>query len=404
MRERPRPWGIVGALAMTSVTGYGIMFYSFAVFLDPMRRDLRAGSAETTVALTVAILVSACAAPVVGRLLDRYGGRALMTTGSVLGTAAVFCWSKVTSLAGLYAVFSVIGLAMACSLYESAFAVIVTWFDEGRRRATAILVVTVVGGLASTVFLPFSGILTERYGWRDALVVLTVVLGALTIPAHLLAVRRGPGVAAAGPPRGAVSQALRGRSFWLMTLTFVSHNGAVYTLGVHLVACLTALGHTRTFATVTAGLLGVLSVTGRLTTTGLQRRVSPTAIACAMFTVQAAGAALLPWLGRSAAGAVICVLLFGIGYGVGTITRPVLIAQHFARESYGSVAGAIALPVTFSTAVGPLAAAALAQLSGYTPVALAIAACCLTAATGLLLLRAGQRGPAREERERAPLG
>nr|BFE85416.1 hypothetical protein GCM10020093_080170 [Planobispora longispora] len=272
-RTGSHPWGIVAALAVTSTVGYGVLFYSFAVFLGPMARDLRAGSAQITAALALAIVVNAAAAPLVGRLLDRYGGRWLMTAGSVVATLTVLAWSRVESLPALYAVFACMGVAMALTLYEPAFAVVVSWFD-GRSRATALLAVTLVAGFATTIFSPLSGLLDAWYGWRQALVVLAVVLGVVTVPLHLIVVRRGPDNA--HPPKaGVVGDALRDPSFWLLTGAFVAQSGGVYTLAMHLVSYLTSLGHPGPFASLVTGLVGVLSVTGRLATTGLQRRWRP---------------------------------------------------------------------------------------------------------------------------------
>ncbi|GIH97271.1 MFS transporter [Planobispora siamensis] len=382
-RTGSQPWDLVAALAVTSTVGYGVMFYAFAIFLTPVARDLGTGSAQVTAALTLAIVVNAAAAPLVGRLLDRYGGRWLMTGGSVLGTLTVLAWSRVESLPALYAVFACMGVAMALTLYEPAFAVVVSWFD-GRSRATALLAVTVVAGFATTIFSPLAGLLNEWYGWRQALVVLAVVLGVVTVPLHLLVVRRGPDDA--HPPRtGAVGEALRDPAFWLLTGAFVAQSGAVYTLAMHLVSYLTSLGHPGPFASLVTGLVGVLSVTGRLATTGLQRRWPAATVAAVMFTVQAAGAALLPALGGTASGAVACVLLFGIGYGVGTIARPVLFAEHFGVAGYGAIAGAATLPIALMTALGPLGGAGLEQTAGYTSVMVAVAVLCLVAAVALVV-------------------
>ncbi|MEV4160798.1 hypothetical protein [Nonomuraea dietziae] len=78
-------------------------------------------------------IVAALCAPLVGRLLDAYGGRGLMSAGSVLGTLAVLTWSRVDSLLRLYAVFVAIGVACSMVLYESALAVIVSRFDGPAR-------------------------------------------------------------------------------------------------------------------------------------------------------------------------------------------------------------------------------------------------------------------------------
>ncbi|WP_433438542.1 MFS transporter [Nonomuraea sp. CA-141351] len=378
---------MIGALSVTQTAGYGVLYYAFSVFIPPMSRELHAGVAQLTGAITLAVLVSAMVAPAIGRWLDRHGGRGLMTVGSVLGGLAVLAWSQVRSVAQLYVVCGVLGVASAMVLYEAAFAVIVAWFDA-TRRARALLAVTVVAGFASSIFLPLTGFLVDLYGWRQALVILAVGYALTSVPLHALAVR-----SRAAPPhvdrREIVGAALRERPFWLLAAAFLTQTGAVGVMGVLLVTYLIALGHPPVFAAGVAGLLGVLSVTGRLVTTGLQGRWSVALITAVMFGLQGLAAMLLPLVGRSVAGAVASVVLFGLGFGVGTIARPALLADRYGTGAYASLSGALALPITVAKAVAPLLAAGIAQFAGYPAVMGAVAAAC---ALGALSLVAYDRG------------
>ena len=71
---------------------------------------------------------------------------------------------------------------MAVTLYEPAMAVLVA-LDPARRYRT-LAVVTVAGGLASTVFAPLGGWLVDELGWRQALAVLGVGGGLVTAVLH----------------------------------------------------------------------------------------------------------------------------------------------------------------------------------------------------------------------------
>src|SRR5438094_9822017 len=163
-------WIIVAAVSITETVTWGIIYYGFPVFLRPMERDLGASRVAITAAFSVGLGVAALAALPVGRWIDRHGGRGLMTAGSCLATALTFAWARVESLPALYAVWFLMGLAMAATLYEPAFAVVVSWFARGRDRA--LLTVTLVAGLASTIFMPIEAALLELLGWRSALTVL----------------------------------------------------------------------------------------------------------------------------------------------------------------------------------------------------------------------------------------
>ncbi len=192
VRKRPffYGWVIVATLAVTETVSYGILYYAFAIFIDPMRAEFGWSSSAVTGAFSLALLISGFSAPLVGMWLDRRGPRLLMTAGSVVGTMMVLAWSRVDSLLPYYAIWLGMGFAMATTFYEPAFATLTRWFERDRRRA--IVYVTLVAGFASTIFLPVASWLEERYGWREALVALAVVLGVMTILPHALVLRRRP--------------------------------------------------------------------------------------------------------------------------------------------------------------------------------------------------------------------
>ena len=384
---------LLAALAVTQTVGYGVLYYSFAVLLDPLSASLGASATAITGALAVAVLVAGAAAIPVGHRVDRRGGRVLMTAGSIVGAVAVAAWSHVQSLAQLYAVFVLIGVASAMALYEPAFAVIVRSYGAERRTA-ALLAVTIVAGFASSIFLPVTGLLVEWSGWRAALLVLAILYGLVTIPVHAgiaSGSSRTEGQDAetnAMDRRAIIRAALRDRGFWLLAVAFIAHGAAVSAIAVHLIAYLVDLGHRPTVAASVAGLLGVLSVTGRVVTTALGRRRSSAAVTAATFALQASALAALPVVGRSLSGAVGCVIAFGLGFGVGTIARPTLLAERYGTSAFGALAGILTLPAMSAKAGAPLGAAALATAAGtYTPVIVSAAAASLSAAGCLLLTR-----------------
>ncbi|BCY09311.1 MFS transporter [Actinoplanes sp. L3-i22] len=388
--HRPAPPGnrrIVAALAITQTIGYGALYYAFAVLLVPIAADLHTSTTAVTGAFTASVLTSATLAVPIGRRLDRHGGRALMTGGSLLGTGLLVAWSQIDQLWQLYAVQIGIGVASAASLYEAAFAVIIAW-HQPRRRSSALLALTVVAGFASTIFLPLTGWLVDQHGWRTALLILAG-LHAVTVPLHAIALRHSPAAdrhleRRDGSGAHAVRAALRDRGFWLLAAGFTAHTAAISAYTVLLVAALISWGHPPAFAAAIAGLLGVLSVAGRLITTGLQRRYRTTTITAGIFAVQALAALLLPALGLTTGGAIIAVVGFGIGFGVATIAKPVILAERYDTRRYATLAGVLVVPMTLAKAGAPLAAAALHATTGsYTPVLAAVAICCAIGATAV---------------------
>ncbi|MEV4416733.1 MFS transporter, partial [Catellatospora sp. NPDC049609] len=376
---------LVAVLAVTQTVGYGVLFYPFSVVLHPIAADLGTGPAAITGAYTLCVLVAAAAAVPVGRHLDRRPARGLMAAGAALGSAAVVALSQARALWQVYAAFAVIGLAAAASLYEAAFTVVVHQLGAARRSG-AMLTITVVAGFASTVFIPATGWLTAQHGWRTALLVLALGHAAITVTGHLLAVPATPPVSAAavtatGGPRG--TRVLRDGGFWLLVVAFVAHGTALSAVSVHLVGYLIGAGHPATTAAAIAGMLGVLSVAGRVATTAVARRHPITTTTAVVFALQAAAAAALPLLGGTVAGAVACVAVFGLGFGVGVIARPAILVDRYGTARYGAVSGMLTVPATVAKAAAPLAAAAV---TGAGQMA-AVSALCLVAAVALVYPR-----------------
>jgi MFS family permease len=383
-------WRIVAVFAITQTVGYGTLYYAFAVLLHPIARDLHTSATMVTGALTTAILTWAIMAAPVGRWLDRHGGRAVMTLGALTGAALLVAWSQIHTVWQLYAVFIGLGAAMSMALYEPATAVIVSWFDAA-RRPRALLAMIVVAGFASTIFMPLTGLLNDRHGWRTTLLILAVLYATIAVPLHALVIRRPPVRQSAGPRatpaerRVLVRIALRDSRFWCLAVAFVAHGAAMSTMTVHLVGFLTSTGHPATFAATVAGLLGLLSVTGRLVLTAAQRRVRLHRVVAAVFTIQAAASMSMPLVADSRIGAILSVTAFGLGFGIASLATPQLLADRYGTTAYASIAGTLATPVTLAKAGAPLAAAALlGAASGFTPVLTVVGAASLIAAAGIL--------------------
>src|SRR5262245_15242977 len=116
-------WVLLGAVSTTEVVSWGILYYAFTVFVAPMQAELGWSRVAITGAYSLALLCSGLAAVPVGRWLDRHGPRALMTTGSILGSLLLVAWSQVADLWAFYLIMAGIGTTTAAVLYEPAFAI-----------------------------------------------------------------------------------------------------------------------------------------------------------------------------------------------------------------------------------------------------------------------------------------
>jgi MFS family permease len=396
-------WPMLTAVSTAQVISWGILYYAFSVFVAPMQAELDWSTVELTGAYSLALLCSGLAAVPVGRWLDRRGPRLLMTLGSLLATLLVIAWSQVTSLAVFYLIMAGIGLVSAAVLYEPAFAIVAVWFRRQRGRALTLL--TFFGAFASFVFIPLSAWLTHLLGWRGALLALAGILAATTVPIHALLLRRRPedlGLLPDGEAASDGAAALPGRQersittgaalrevrFWLLTFAFAASTVAGVTLTVHIIPYLIAVGHSAGFAATVAGLFGLMSLLGRMTIGPLADRVARRWITAGLIGMQLAGLAVLATAGRTGAGALLYVALFGAGSGTLTIMRAALLAEQYGPANYGTINGAQNLALTGARTVAPVGAGLLVvALGGYAPLLWGLVGVLALGAAAVLLAR-----------------
>ncbi len=265
------------ALCATQITSWGIVYYAFPVLNSRITADTGWSTTATTGAFSTALIVSALAGIPVGRILDHRGPRAVMTTGSVIGVASILAIARAPNLAVFTVAWLLAGLSMAATFYQSAFAALTRWWREDRVRALTI--VTLAGGLASTAFAPLTAALAEHFGWRITYPVLAVILAAVTVPTHALALR------APWPPAPPYRTqhindsrpVARSRPFLLLAASLTLNGFAMYAVVIALVPLLTERGASPTAAAWALGLGGAGQTPGRTLYAAVARRTGVTA-------------------------------------------------------------------------------------------------------------------------------
>lgn len=362
-------WQLLVALGITQIVSWGSVYYAFALLLEPLQDELGAGKSAVAGAFSVALLVSGLCAMRVGVTIDRVGGRRLMTLGSLGAALLLAALSQVSSLPALYAVWAGLGVVMAATLYEPAFAVIAQVYRLNYRRALTVL--TLFGGLASTVFWPLTTLLIEQFGWRSALLWLAAINLVVCVPLHLWWLPRSGGRPAVERSGLGGSHRLRlwaDPRFRALTVAFLAHYVVISAIAAHLIALLLARGLSPAAAAGIGALFGPMQVAGRLMEFGASRwiraaqvgRIAALALPLSMVVLLIAEVSLL-WL-------TLFAVLFGASNGVMTVVRGALPVEMYGRDNYGAIAGALAAPGLLARAVGPVFAALLwSALGGYGP-------------------------------------
>jgi MFS family permease len=367
---------VLAVLCVTEITSWGILYYAFPVLAPDISRDTGWPATAVIAALSGAQLVSALVGIPVGRWLDRRGPRAVMTAGSLLAVPAVVAVATAQNLAWFIAAWALAGVAMGSVLYPPAFAALTRWY--GPRRISALTVLTLAAGLASTVFAPLTALLAVHLDWRHTYLVLVIVLAAITIPGHFWGLRAP--WPQADPPRAEHEEhadprrIARSAGFLTLVVAMSLATFSVFAVVVNLVPLLLERGVGAGTAAVALGLGGAGQVLGRLGYGTLSRRTSVRVRTGIIMLATSATTALLSVLG-SVAALIAAAIVAGMARGVFTLLQATAITDRWGAVHYGRLNGLMSAPMTVTMALAPFAGAAFAGvLGGYAHAFLVLAA------------------------------
>lgn len=362
----------VAWLSVTQLITWGSVFYTFALLMGPVERELGLSRAQSSLAFSLALLAEGLLAYPVGRWIDRGHERAVMTGGSLVVALCLFAHSFVTSIAQFYAVWLVLGAALSATLYSPVFAVVTRRYPHDFRRA--IITLTFLGGLASTVFIPLSAWLIHALGWRHALWVLAAIHLLVCVPVHARWLRGAPARALPAAASGGSAAAqpglahhLRSTPFLLLGVFVIIMMAITAALPAHMVSLLRENGLSELWVVAIPASIGIIQVLGRLLLyvfesrydVHLANRLIPCLIPLGL-------AALLAGGGHGVA-ALVFVVLYGLGNGMLTIVKGTAIALYVSRDHVASLNGALGLPQAAARAAAPLALGLLwSPSAGYT--------------------------------------
>jgi len=344
---------LVGWLSLAQLISWGSVFYTFSLLMEPVERELGLTRAQSSLAFSLASLAEGMLAYPVGRWIDRGHERIIMTGGSLLIAALLVAHSFVQSAWAFYAVWIGLGAALSGTLYTPVFAVVTRRFPDDFRRA--IITLTFLGGLASTVFIPVSAGLIHSLGWRHALWVLAALHLLVCAPIHALQLRDAPrGMTRSTGTSASPAALVRSAPFLLIAVFSVGMMGVTAALPPHMISLLRGNGLDERWVIAIPAGIGLFQVVGRVLLyffehhfdLHLANRLIPLLIPIGIATLLLGAGH--PWA------AVLFVLLYGMGNGMLTIVKGTAIAQYVNREHVASLNGALGLPTAIARASTPL--------------------------------------------------
>ena len=382
----PGQRGVVIALGATQTLAWASSTYLPAILAAPIARDLDVSRATVFGAFSISLLVMAACGPLVGRAIDRAGGRNLLMWSNLVLAAGLVMLGMAHHVLMLFAAWCILGAGMAMGLYDAAFAALVRLYGSDARRP--ITGITLIAGFASTVGWPLSAYMDAEIGWRAACFVWAVLHLVFALPMHWKLIPAVPGFMASGnatpatatpdteahgtttpdtatpgtatsaaPPPALADRAARRRRFALLGIYFASTAFVTSAYASHLPGLLTVMGAGAAGAVFAAALLGPAQVAARLAEFGIISRYKVHALvtARAATALHPLACVLLAVFGGPPMLAAVFALLHGAGNGMITIAKGTLPLALFGPAGYGLTQGWLGVGARVMQAAAPYA-------------------------------------------------
>jgi MFS family permease len=384
------PWRAVLVLGVTQIICWGTLFYP-PVLTVPLMAAERGWSMTFAMAgFSLALLAGGLVSPYVGRMIDRHGGHRVMPVGSLLAALGLVSLVYAEHPVAYLAAWMVIGLAIAASLYDPAFATLGRIFGAAAR--SPITALTLAGGFASTVSWPATHLLIQSVGWRGTYLIYAAVLAVVAAPLHAFALprtRAGPPVPATAPatPSAPVLSS-HGWAFIMVATAFAAYAFVPSGLSAHLLAIFKRAGIDAVTVVTIGALFGPAQVLARICELLFARGVHPLVVARLAVGILLTAFALMASLGVSPLVAASFMVMFGMANGLITISRGAVPLVLFGPVGYGATIGRIAGPWLVMQAIAPLVLAFVIERTS-DPAALAlVAGLAIVSFVCLVILRA----------------
>jgi predicted MFS family arabinose efflux permease len=358
---RPR-WQVISALGVVMILTWGSSYYLMTVLAAPVAAATGWGLNAITGALSAGLLTAALISPPVGRMIARYGGRPVLAAGVVALALGLVLLAVAQVLWVFWLGWLVLGLGMAATLYDPAFATLGRLYGADAR--SAITTLTLWGGFASTVCWPLSALMLEMWGWRGVALAyaglhlcLTLPLVWLVLPREVEAPPPAPDQIAPPPP---LSQT-EARQLLMMAGLLVLNGLVVVNVSIWLFKLLQAQGITLGQAVALGALIGPAQVGARLIEMAGRGRHHP------IWTMIASTGAIGAGLVLLASGLqlpALALILYGAGNGLFSIARGALPLALFGPARFPVLMGRLARPALMAQAVAPMAGAFLISAAG----------------------------------------
>jgi len=404
-----RRYAALGVIALTLALAYGI-WYSYSVILVALLREFGWSRSVLAGAFSVFTIVHGGLNPWIGALCARVGGLRVMAFGGAAMGLTLFADSFISTPLGLYLGFGVAtALAVAAAGWIPSLVYVQREYQDSLGLSIGIISAGV--GVGMLLVVPLAQLLIDAFGWRTAFRVLGLISVVWIVPSSLWLMRQPKYENQGQTParqnqersgsdpdfRGAtLRQAMRTQPFWLLVAAFFFGNLCSQTLHVHQVAYLVDHGLAAIVAASVVGVVGLSSIVGKIGGGWLSDRMEREIVYVAGIAIMSVSALVLLALGAAptALGAYGYAVLLGVGYSATASLIPAMVSDRFSGAHFGAIVGVGLMGSAAGSALGPLIAGRLYDVTGSYTLPFLIATGC-----GVVAGAAGWRARALRKRD-----
>ena len=376
-------WVIVAVATLALVVSNGLSIGGIPVFYKAIREDfvasgaVAADRAESFIAFgaTLTFFFAGILSPLAGWLIQRFRLRKLMLVGCLLLGLGLIAHSQTNNALVVYAARAVMGFSLCLVGVLPSIVLVSNWFVRRRGLALGILLTgTSIGGVAiPQIATP----LITSYGWRTAMVVVSLLIWLILVPAIIFLVKDRPGDIGILPDgeelaesekasvsvRGlTLSDALRTPLFWVLALCAAAVFYPIFVATQQVILQAAKIGLSAQQSSFGLSTLFFVSVTGKFLFGFLSDRFPPTRVMIACCLVMFASTLILLDLNSSTVFAFL--IPFGFGYGGTFVLLQRIAADYFGNRDYPKILGVLIVIETVGASLGGLVTGRLADAAG----------------------------------------
>lgn len=373
-------WRAIAGLGITQIIGWGSTYYLLTILGRPIAESLAISPTLAFSGMSILMVLGAIIGPFSGRFMDMNGAKPAMAGGSVLAAIGLALLSLAQGPVSFVLAWIVIGATSPLILYPAAFTALTQVTPTNARRAITML--TLPGGLASTVFWPLTTALAGVYDWRSICLIYAALHLLVCLPLHLAVLPQFDGpqdrkdIGAAQGSEG-LPQEARPRAFVLFAIMLALNSMLVTGVLNQFMAFLLDLGQTQQNAVMLGIFFGFAQLSARLTEMVTGQRFDALSVGVAVCVGYALSLAGLVLAGASPVSGMLFAILFGASNGILTIVRGALVLHLFGVTGFGEKLGTLTVAQGLAGASAPIILSTILTAFGGT----AAAAFCFAIAT-----------------------